>query len=183
MLTRSFSPELTTEGRTLSGYAYFYDRPSLVQDPGAPAYNEAFRAGAATKTILERQKFPLGYLHPWAPGARTDPTPLGAVQFREGELGLEFDALVSKTRAGDEMLELVNDGAVTDVSIGFRAIKEQKSSGIVYRTEIGLIELSLVPVNMGAHDGAEVVAVRTDNVEETPRLIAARKRLLLASSY
>ena len=159
ILTRTFAlDDSAVTGRTLEGLAVRWDHPSLVRDVGGPAYREAFANGSATKTIAERGRFPLGVLHPWQPGARTSPIPLGAVTFEQTADGLAFRALVSKTIAGDEALELVNDGALTDVSIGFRAIQNTRrldaEGPVTVRTEIALAELSLAPVGFGAHDGA-----------------------------
>ncbi|MEQ1872966.1 MAG: HK97 family phage prohead protease [Ilumatobacteraceae bacterium] len=177
LLTRSFGSELATDGRTLEGLAFRWDVASKVSD-GGPSYLEAFTRGSTDKTLKERGPRPLGFLHPWTPGAKTDPMPLGAVTFRAGTEGLEFSAKVSKTRNGDEMLELVNDGAVTDVSIGFRSFKEAKRGTVVYRTEIGLEELSLIPTGFGAHTGAEVLAVRAIDLG-APRLDELRRKLVL----
>src|SRR5262245_32958841 len=78
------------EGRTLLGVAFHFDRASRVSDDGRTFYLEAFSRGAADKSIGERRKFAVGVLHPWSPGARTKPVPIGAVSFANGKDGLEF---------------------------------------------------------------------------------------------
>lgn len=182
LLTRQAQiADVEADGRTLSGIAYFYDRSSMVSD-GGPAYLEQFSRTAANKTIKERGSVPLGYLHPWSPTSRSDPQPLGTAQFRNGSDGLEFTARLSNTSYANEMLELVNDGAVRDVSIGFLPIKSLTKDAVTVRTEIALRELSLVPTGFGAHTGASVMEVRADNtfilnVEDIKR------RLLLMSRY
>lgn len=170
----------THEGRTLIGMAFRYDHPSRVTDDGRTFYNEAFSRGCANKTIKDRATRALGLMHPWSPGARTSPIPVGAVTFNNGPDGLEFNAVVSRTRDGDEVLELIKDGALHDVSISARLIRNSKRGDVVYRDEIALRELSLCPPGMGQHEGAEVLAMRSDLAAPgTPRLDESRRRLKL----
>ena len=54
--------------------------------------------------------------------------PLGPVRsLAESDDGLRMEAYVSKTTAGDEVLELVRDGALGGLSIGFSPIREEWS--------------------------------------------------------
>lgn len=176
-------------GRHLEGVAYLYDTPALVTDDGRTKYLEAFSRSAATKSIADRNRFALAIGHPWTSGAGSfKPVPIGAVTFIDGDAGLMFDAVVSRTRDGDEALELVNDGGLHDVSVSARLIRSSKRSSprgpVIYRDEIGLRELSLAPPGMGQHHGAEVLAVRSEivpagPVSGTPALDASRRRLML----
>lgn len=189
-LFRVVGVEVAGDGRTLEGLAFKWDTPSRVQDPGAPAYKEAFTRGALKAFLGQTRKVPLGLVHPWAPGARTSPVPLGAVEFAAGDVGAQFRARVSKTVAGDEALALIADEALNSVSLGFRSINHFKRGDVLFRSEVHPFELSLVPTGMNAHDGAEILAVRSgDNVEDeaveseagpevegTPRLDDLRKR-------
>lgn len=164
MLTRSLpNTDTQVEGRTLTGYAFHWNRASRVTDDGRNFYQEAFAPRSADKTLLERSKpFPLGYLHTYTAESK----PLGSVRFEADSQGLVFNATLSQTRASDEMLNLVKDGAVTDVSIGFQSYKHAKQTdGTILRTEIGLVELSLAPTGMGQHQGAEVLAVRSHELQ------------------
>jgi HK97 family phage prohead protease len=163
---RSFPTDPTVEGRTLTGMALYWDRASKVTDDGRDYYLEAFSTRSTDKQLNERgsKPFALGFLHPWSTGA-ADKRPLGAVTFNRSAEGLVFEAKLSKTRAADEMLELVNDGVVTDVSIGFQSYKTSKRGEMILRTEIGIRELSLAPTGMGQHDGAQVLAVRANEDE------------------
>ena len=148
MITRAFNTEPTVDGRTLTGVAIYWDRASRVSDNGKDFYQEAFTSRSTDKQLNERTNpFPLGFLHPWSTGA-SDKRPLGSVQFQRSAEGLIFEAVLSKTQAADEMLELVKDRAVTDVSIGFQAYKQSRKGDLVLRTEIGLRELSLAPAGM-----------------------------------
>lgn len=174
VLTRS-SLDLSTTGRTLEGLAFRWDHPSMVQDPGSPRYLEEFARGSATKTITERASFPLFAMH------QHQTMPLGVANFRASAEGLVFSAPLSKTTAADEALELVNDGALRSVSVGYRAVKNGRRSDprgpVTVRQEIGLMELSLAPTGFGQHEGAAVLAVRS--LTDTPRLDAARRRAAL----
>ena len=120
MYKRAFSAETTVEGRTLEGIALHWDRASNVTDNGRDFYLEAFSSRSTDKQLSERKTpFPLGFLHPWS-GSGTDKRPLGSVSFQRSAEGLVFSAVLSNTQAANEMLELVKDGSVGDVSVGFR---------------------------------------------------------------
>lgn len=169
---RAFSTDTAVEGRTLEGIALHWDRASNVTDNGRDFYLEAFSSRSTDKQLNERKApFPLGFLHPWSSGA-ADKRPLGSVSFERSIEGLMFRAVLSNTQAANEMLELVKDGSVGDVSIGFKGYKHTLKGETVLRTEIGLLELSLAPVGMAQHQGAQVLAVRSEQDEQ-----AAFKRL------
>lgn len=178
---RAFTAESTVEGRTLEGIALYWERASRVTDNGRDFYLEAFSSRSADKQLSERKTpFPLGFLHPWSTGA-ADKRPLGSVTFSRSNEGLIFSATLSRTQAADEMLELVKDGAVSDVSIGFQGYKHANKGDVVLRTEIGLRELSLAPAGMGQHQGAQVLAVRAEESEAltTNRLELSKQRAAL----
>jgi HK97 family phage prohead protease len=159
----SFSVE-STEGRTLSGIALPFDRPTLVQDlvrgrPGPP-YLEAFSPTSTDVTLSHRDSFPVfeGHDH--------TSQPLGVVRFSvsEAERALLFESPLSKTRAADDVLELVNDGAMRSVSIGFRpvqAVRRMTAEGdLLYRTEVALRHLALAPTGYGQYEEAQVLSIR-----------------------
>lgn len=175
---RRATEEFNTTGRTLEGLAFRFDHPSRVTDPGRPPYLEAIARGAATKTLRERHTWPVDYYHGLMPGttgarSRWAGEVFGPVIFRAGDVGLEFEATLSKTRGADEMLELLRDGALGDVSIEADVIKTAHRSGVVWRDEIALRALSLVPPGRGQHADAKVLAMRA---AATPRLDALRRR-------
>lgn len=186
--TRVAGAELTGDGRTLEGLAFRWDTPAMVRDGNGPAYLEEFHRSSVRKTLTERARRPLGLMHPWAPGATGRPSPIGAVEFKPSAEGLAFKARMSNTAAGNEALELVNDGALSDVSVGFNSFANRyrmlPAGRVTTRMEIGLMELSLVPTGMGAHPGAEVHAVRATVPGTTRRTMTpeqVRRRLLLLS--
>ena len=96
---------------------------------------------------------------------------------RETDQGLYAEFKISKTREGDDALELVKDGALDQLSIGFMPIKNRKrSDGVIERLKAHLAEVSLV--TFGAYgDMAAVTGVRSQETVETPRLDAAKEIL------
>lgn len=184
----------TLEGRTLEGVAYRYDHPSRVSDDGREFYLEAFGVGCDSKTLADRAVFPLGWWHPWSSNAGRSPEqPLGSVQFRPSadEGALMFTAGISRTRLGDEALELVRDRAAEDVSVSYKPIsslrRRRGAEFVTTRTEIKIRELSLAPTGLGLHEDAKVLVMRAagDDLEpervitEISRLEQNRRRMLL----
>jgi phage head maturation protease len=89
--------------------------------------------------------------------------PIGAVQTIEDIAGsMTFVAKVSRTRDGDEALELINDGVLTGVSVGAHVLVNRPlpdGSG-VERMEARLEEISLAPMLFTQMPDAGVLAVR-----------------------
>lgn len=170
------SIELNTEGRTLIGLAVPWDKPTRVQDKTGPAYLEEFARTSADVTIAQHPHFPVFVRHDYM----TDP--IGVVTFSRSDEGLMFEAPISKTARGDEMLTLVADGAMRSVSVGFRPLHQKQRMApegrVTTRTEVALRELSLAPSGFGQYPEALVDAVRTeeDEQEGTPALDALRRR-------
>jgi HK97 family phage prohead protease len=85
----------------------------------------------------------------------------------ETDKGLEFIAEISDTQRGKEALELLRDGVITEVSIGWNPVKfsfeEDEESGELTRIvdELKLFEISLV--SWGANPGAKVMEVNSDD--------------------
>lgn len=178
--------EYTAEGRTLLGVAYHFERPSRVTDPGRAPYLEAFSRGSATKTIREHPSIPVDYFHGLVSGtagarSRWAGMVFGSSRFANGADGLEFTATISRTRDGDEMLELIRDEALGDVSIYAQPVKTATRDGVVWRDEVALKALSLAPIGLGQHAGAKVLAMRTAG-DELPGLAALRRRKSLLVS-
>lgn len=162
-----------TSGRTLTGLAVPWDRPARVRDQVGPAYLESFSPGSADVTMRQHPNFPVFKRHDYSQD------PVGVVTFQHSAEGLIFEAPLSKTRAGDEALELVIDGAMRSVSVGFRPVQHVVRTGfdgpVTYRTEIALRELSLAPTGFGQVPDAKVLAVR-EEAPERPILEALQRR-------
>ena len=156
-LSRAFVSDIEIRsdgtGRTVHGIVVPFGQVARVSD-GGPAYDEAFQRGAFAKTIAERgDRVKLLSQH------QERQNPLGrATLLREDAAGLYGEFHVSATRAGDEALELVRDGALDSFSVGFKRIKHVIRDAVTWRTEVGLRETSLV--TFGAYEGALVGGVR-----------------------
>lgn len=152
------------DGRTVAGLAVPFDVPADIAEPGR-SYRETFQRGAFSRTIAERAdrvKFMAMHDRQRLPVGR-------ASLLREDSAGLYGEFRVSKTAAGDELLELVRDGAVDGLSIGFRPLRDRWSPdhAQVERLEVALAEVSAVA--FPAYETALVSAVR----DEGPRISAS----------
>lgn len=159
LIRRAFAPDLEVgaDGRTIVGIACPFDTPAQITEPGG-SYTEVFRRGAFTRTIAERGP---GRVKVYAQH-QDRALPLGRAEIlREDTAGLYAELRVSKTAAGDEVLELVRDGVLDGLSIGAVPIRADRSRpGHVERLEVSLREVSVV--GTPAYDTARVLAVRSE---------------------
>lgn len=159
-LYRASQPDLEvrSDGRTVHGVAVPWDTPARVNDGFGP-YTETFRRGSFERTIRER-----GHKVKALANHDRRSLPLGRAHVvREDAAGLYTELRVSKTRAGDEALELVRDGALDAFSVGFLPVKQVDGpDGLVERTEVRLNEVSLVA--FPAYDGAAIAGVRGEDL-------------------
>ncbi|ASU03397.1 prohead protease [Pseudoalteromonas phage AL] len=139
--------DVNVESRTFKGYASTWDK-----DNGS----DIITKGAFSKTLGERSdRIKILWQHD---------APLGKpTLMREDEKGLYVEGYISKTRLGDEALELMRDGVVDQMSIGF-SIPQGKSeyskndSARVIR-EVKLYEFS--PVTFPMNDNAMITGVKS----------------------
>jgi HK97 family phage prohead protease len=137
--------------RTFKGYASTWDEDKVgdVIHQGAfmKSISEAFPAKRIK--VLWQHSEPLGM-----------PT-----EMYEDNYGLYVKGKVSKTRLGDEALELMRDGVVDRMSIGFM-IPQGKSDydedGVRHIREVKLMEFS--PVTFPANEAAIITGVK--NIEQ-----------------
>lgn len=135
MIINLASKPATVEGRSIRGQALSFNQVyEQVQD--LPPFT--FAPGATSKTLAENPSFQLHWQHKEASSM-----PLGVVNFTATDDKLLYEAKFSKTRASDEVLELINDGALTDVSVGFVPLQKRNKPQLSF-TEIKLLELSVV---------------------------------------
>lgn len=153
--------ERTDEGRTIIARALTFGQPYKVTDDGGRTfYNEVWNRSVFNRSMAHRGaagKVPLMTLH------NRMRLPIGAVQQIEDVAGLmTFVAKVSRTRDGDEALELVNDGVLTGVSIGAHVLANRPlaNGAGVERMEARLEEISLAPMQFTQMPDAAVLAVR-----------------------
>lgn len=178
ILTRSWqesSLELRgRDGRTVVGIAAPFDSPTTIHESARGTFSEVIRRGAFARTIAERGATKVKFL------ALHDSQrlPLGrATLLREDAAGLYMEARVSQTQAGDEVLELIRDGALDGLSIGFTVPSggETFDARAATRdlTEIRLHEVSAVP--WPAYADALVTGVRS---HPTPQAVPAYRAAL-----
>lgn len=155
-----------SDGRTLVGLAVPFGAELDVSDLW-DEYTEVFRRGAFTKTIREATRpVPLlGFHDHRAP-------PIGvATSLVETDDGLAAAFHLSRTDRADEVLEVVRDGALSGLSIGFEPVQQKVTKGptrepasardLVERTEVNLREVSVC--NFPAFAGAGVTGMRADS--------------------
>ena len=116
------------------------------------AYGDVIERGSFAKTVDEnRSRIKVFYNHTY---------PIGLPEvLREDEKGLYTESKISKTPRADEVLELVRDGVINEMSIGYEALKyEPKGRGRSLR-EIRLYEYG--PVDLAANDQALITGVKS----------------------
>lgn len=101
--------------------------------------------------------------------------PLGVVEFTATDEALNYEARFSRTRAADEVLELIQDGALTDVSIGFLPVKGGNKP--MKFTEIKILELSVV--DRGALYDAKIAEAFQEDLDAQLRALNNRRLRLL----
>lgn len=139
------------DGRTISGIAVPYNTVQRIDS----RLTEGFLPGAFARQAVAPGRVPLARDHIPLGGK-----PIGKVtMMREDTAGLYVEARVSKTPLGDDTLELINDGVLSNWSIGFREGQNQMRGGTTWRKTATMTELAMV--NRGAYgDEASVLAVR-----------------------
>lgn len=150
--------ERSSNGRTIIARALTYGVPYRVSDDGGRSfYDEIWRSGVFDKSLTQRSgRIPLMVTH----DRRS--LPVGATLGAEPDTGaFIFRGKISNTRDGDDALELINDGALTGISVGARILNNRSiNRSTVERVEAALSEISLTPFAQMS-DG-EILAVRAD---------------------
>jgi HK97 family phage prohead protease len=156
--------ELREDGRTLSGTVMPYNVEARIG-----SFTETFRPGAFEGA--DPTQVPLFAVHDH------ESLPIGrALTLTDGPTGLDAELRVSKTTLGDEVLELVRDGAATGLSVGFTPITDKWNAtrSRVERIRAKLVEISVTA--FPAYADAKILAVRSEELLRTPRLTVARYR-------
>jgi hypothetical protein len=178
MLHRS-TDQLDYTGRTVEGVAYRYEYPSRVTDDGwATSYYEEILRGADSRTLRHHPEFPLNRGHSQSGGHQ-----VGVVTFHrsDDERALMFRGLVDHGRAGDQLLEEIDewgDASVTFDPIANRQRRTPYHGVILQRAQIRIAELALMPLGTALSSGSGVLAVRGSIAEPagTPVLDRLRRR-------
>jgi uncharacterized protein len=158
--SRTFAPLLEVrsarkggDGRTIEGIAVPYLRRQRIDE----YLTEQFAPGAFDHQIRAAHRVYFAREHMSQGG-----TLIGkAIELRNDAAGLWGAFRVSATAAGDETLALIQDGVLSELSVGFRAQKDHaEPDGTITRVRADLREVSVVLA--GAYgDGATIMAVRS----------------------
>jgi HK97 family phage prohead protease len=97
----------------------------------------------------------------------------GTLRLSEDNIGLAFEADLPKTKTGDEVLILVREGYLTEMSFRFRMVEEKWDWDKNLRTLVRLEVVEVSPVTFPAYSGTDV-ATRS-MAEHTRREEAAAK--------
>jgi HK97 family phage prohead protease len=156
------------DGRTVHGIAVPYGLPMRIDS----ALTEQFERGAFASQLNAARRVKFMRNHAAHGGDVIGTT----VMLREDSRGLYGEWKMSRTVRGDETLELLKDGALTDFSIGFREGNNRKMrDGTVARTRATLFEVAVV--NEGAYgEHATAEGIRSAEFNEAmARLLEAQR--------
>lgn len=134
--------------RTFTGFASKFGNLDL--------HGDVILKGAFAKTIQERHpKKMIKVL--WQ---HTEPIGIPE-KIEETDEGLYVEGRISKTRIGDDSIELMKDGVVDGMSIGYDVVKDDRDeeTGIRYLKELKLYEVSVV--TWGANPEAGVLGLKS----------------------
>lgn len=153
MLLRSFTSGLEVrDGRTITGRAVPWYEPAEIHSHGE-TYVEEFSPGSVSPMACQ-----LTADHPQS----GRDLPVGHGPLRNEPDGLYGDWRVSRTTFGDDLLELVRDGAVDGLSVGFQPVLAADlwtaDRSHVTRTQVVLDHVAVV--RRGAYTGAKILALR-----------------------
>lgn len=136
-----------------------------AETPDGP---EQFARGAFADAVPERVTLEAIGPHGRDPGVRL----VGrGTHLEDREDGLHAAFAVSRTAAGDELLELVRDGVYRGASVVFTPSESREAGGVTVHTKAELLRLGIV--ERGAYAGAEVLAVRSEDAQPMADTTAA----------
>lgn len=152
---------LEGDGRTLVARLMRWNVVNEVSDDGISVYRERWKKGVFANNIsrmMERKaRWPLFAAHP-RPGHSTF-LPVGvAASIHEREDGPWMTGRISRTQMGDEIVELIRDGALPGVSVGARVVRTTLDGSIRDRVEAAINEITITP--FPALHGADILALR-----------------------
>lgn len=140
--------QVETEGRTLSGYAAVFDRPSLpLTDRRGREFTEYINRGAFADSLKRGDIFAL-FNHDSGELLGRYPE---TMDLREDSIGLRFAFELPPTTRGNDVVELLQRGILDgQMSFGFRAEKdrwEERDGSLVRNLDaVDLREISIVAV-------------------------------------
>lgn len=145
--------------RIIEGVVIPFGQVASVQDPTGPRYRETIERGAVdgldpARVTLESLQSPGGPIN-----THTGSVLVGrGIDARVTDDSLWMAFRVSRTAAGDELLELARDGVLGELSAGFQPVSQvTRADGVIARTRINVRRVAAV--EKGAYD-APIMAVR-----------------------
>lgn len=140
LIYRSFPPDLEVrsggDGRTVYGIAVPWDTPQRIDGE----LTEQFARGAFNHQLAAPQRVRFAREHVQLGGSLIGV----AKMMRDDQAGLYVELRTSKTPVGDETLELIRDGALPHLSIGFRERRNRRMpvTGNTERIQADLFEIA-----------------------------------------
>lgn len=145
-----------SDGRTITGQAVPYGVNQAIPGEGII---ERFARGAFAHQLPALHRVPLTYRHQSQGGEVIGRLTSGV----ENDRGLQVEMRVSDTTLGRDVATLVRDGAIRELSIGFRSNSKgsrRVDGGVTERTRANLFEVALLPEGAyGRH--ATVTGIRS----------------------
>lgn len=151
-------------GRYIAGYAATFEPPDRHDD-----YGDIIAPTAFADTV---KKFQQGEKKIKMLAHHDSGTPIGIWQeLTVDDNGLFVVGKVSATRAGDEILALVNDGVIDSLSIGYvtksaRQLEKKTAWGAPVRELLDLDLKEVSPVTWPANEHARIMEVRSARTRE-----------------
>ena len=138
---------------------------TFAEEPDS--YNDIVDKGAFLKTIKEGKR---RIKHLWNHSVME---PIGKpTELSEDETGLSFTGKLSLgVQRAREVLSLIKDGVITEMSIGYDVIKEYHKDGIRHLTEVRLWDIS--PVTFAANPEALITSVKEREDSKAGRVLSA----------
>lgn len=183
MFVRAFTPELEVktrgqggDGRTVFGIVVPYDAPVQID----AKLREQFARGAFNNQLKAAHRVPFfrGHFLDGSGG-----TLIGrATALRDDPLGLYGELRISNTAAGEETLELIRDGVLNEMSVGFRERQNRRlPGGVTERVTAELLEVAMVL--QGAYGELASAAGVRSATAYTPNLSAATALLAALPTF
>ena len=137
--------DLDEKNNIVKGYGSYFDNKDSDMD--------IIRRGAYQKTIQENgQRVKYLYQHDMM-------QPIGKMnELYEDEKGLVFTAEIPKTQLGNDVIELMKAGVITENSVGIMPIVKEMMNDYREIREVKLYEISAV--TMAANDQAKILDVK-----------------------
>lgn len=130
------------------------------------SYGDVIVPGAFAVTIsgAEGKRIKLCYQH------NTDDVVGKIIELKEDDKGLWFKAKISNTTLGKDLVELINDEAINELSIGYKAIQWEINidEEVRYLREVKLYEISFV--SRAANNEATITSTEVKQEREATEM-------------